>query len=171
MKMVVLDGFTLNPGDLTWEGIEQFGELKVFDRTDFCSQKSNWGHRRCWSGFYQQSAHAQEVIEQAPNLKYIGVLATGYNIIALEKANELGVLVTNVPTYGTNGVAQFTMALLLEMCHHVGDHNKAVHHGDWAKSLDFCFWNSPLIELRGKTLGIIGFGRIGQATAKMAQTL
>lgn len=169
MKMVVLDGFTLNPGDLTWEGIEQFGELKVFDRTDFAPKKVIEAIGDAEVVFTNKVPMPKEVIEQAPNLKYIGVLATGYNIIALEKANELGVLVTNVPTYGTNGVAQFTMALLLEMCHHVGDHNKAVHHGDWAKSLDFCFWNSPLIELEGKTLGIIGFGRIGQATAKMAQ--
>lgn len=169
MKMVVLDGFTLNPGDLSWEGLKQFGDLKVFARTDFNPKTVIDAIGDANVVFTNKVPMPKEVIEQAPNLKYIGVLATGYNIIAIEKAKELGILVTNVPTYGTNGVAQFTMALLLEMCHHIGDHNNAVQNGEWSKSLDFCFWNSPLIELAGKTMGIIGFGRIGQATAKMAQ--
>ena len=167
--MVVLDGFTLNPGDLSWEGMKQFGDLRVYDRTDFNPKTVIDAIADAEVVFTNKVPMPKEVIEQAPNLKYIGVLATGYNIIDIEKARELGILVTNVPTYGTNSVAQFTMALLLEMCHHIGDHNTAVQNGDWTKSVDFCFWNSPLIELSGKTMGIIGFGHIGQATAKMAQ--
>jgi len=169
MKLVVLDGFTLNPGDLSWEGLKQFGALKVYDRTDFTPKTVIDAIGDADVVFTNKVPMPKEVIEQAPNLKYIGVLATGYNIIDVEKAKELGVLVTNVPTYGTNGVAQFTMGLLLEMCHHIGDHSNAVFRGDWTKSVDFCFWNTPLIELDGKTIGIIGFGRIGQATAKIAQ--
>src|SRR5690606_38691359 len=111
----------------------------------------------------------KEVLQQVPNLKYIGVLATGYNNIDIETANKLNIVVTNVPDYGTTCVAQFAKSLLLEMCHHIGDHNRAVQEGKWTKSLDFCFWNTPLIELTGKTMGIIGFGRIGQGTAKVAQ--
>ena len=169
LKMVVLDGFTLNPGDLSWEGLQQFGDLKVFDRTDFNPKNVVEAIGDASVVFTNKVPIPKEVLQQVPNLKYIGVLATGYNIVNIDKANELGILVTNVPTYGTNGVAQFTMGLLLEMCHHIGDHNHAVHSGEWVKSLDFCFWNTPLIALEGKTMGIVGFGRIGQATAKMAQ--
>lgn len=169
MKMVVLDGFTLNPGDLSWEGLKQFGDLKIYDRIDLNPKTVIDAIGDADVVFTNKVPIPKEVLEQAPNLKYIGVLATGYNIIDVEKAKELGMLVTNVPTYGTIGVAQFTMALLLEMCHHIGDHSNAVFRGEWAKSVDFCFWNTPLIELDGKTIGIIGFGRIGQATAKIAQ--
>ena len=169
MKMVVLDGYTLNPGDLTWEGLEQFGDLNVYDRTDFNPRKVIEAIGEAEVVFTNKVPLPKEVLTQAPNLKYIGVLATGYNIIDIEMAHKLNILVTNVPDYSTNSVAQFTMGLLLELCHHIGDHNKAVKNGEWTRSLDFCFWNTPLIELSGKTMGIIGFGRIGQATAKVAQ--
>ncbi|MFG6687191.1 D-2-hydroxyacid dehydrogenase [Mariniflexile sp. HNIBRBA6329] len=170
MKMVVLDGYTLNPGDLTWESLKQIGDLKVYDRTDFNPKKVLETIGEAEVIFTNKVPIPKEVLTQAPNLKYIGVLATGYNIIDVEVARDLNIVVTNVPNYGTAAVAQFTMGLLLEMCHHIGDHNNAVKKGEWTKSLDFCFWNKPLIELAGKNLGIIGFGRIGQATAKIAQT-
>ncbi|MBP0903889.1 D-2-hydroxyacid dehydrogenase [Mariniflexile gromovii] len=169
MKMVVLDGYTLNPGDLTWESLKQFGDLKVFDRTDFYPKKVIEVIGDAEVIFTNKVPIPKEVLTQASNLKYIGVLATGYNVVDVEAALDLNIVVTNVPNYGTAAVAQFTMGLLLEMCHHIGDHNKAVKDGEWTKSLDFCFWNTPLIELAGKNLGIIGFGRIGQATAKIAQ--
>lgn len=169
MKMVVLDGYTLNPGDLTWDDLEQFGDLKVYDRTDFNTETIIKTIGDAEVVFTNKVPIGKDVLSQVPNLKYIGVLATGYNIIDIETANKLNIMVTNVPDYGTASVAQFTMGLLLEMCHHIGDHNRAVQKGEWTKSLDFCFWNTPLIELAGKTMGIIGFGRIGQATAKVAQ--
>ncbi|MDO7171520.1 D-2-hydroxyacid dehydrogenase [Mariniflexile sp. AS56] len=169
MNIVVLDGFTLNPGDLSWEGLKQLGDFKVFDRTDFEHKAVVEAIGNAEIVFTNKVPIPKEVITQAPNLKYIGVLATGYNVVDVEVARDLNILVTNVPNYGTTAVAQFTMGLLLEMCHHIGDHNNAVKEGAWTKSLDFCFWNTPLIELAGKTIGIIGFGRIGQATAKMAQ--
>lgn len=169
MKMVVLDGYTLNPGDLTWDGLKQFGDLKVHDRTDFSPLVVIETIGDAEVVFTNKVPLSKEVLTQVPNLKYIGVLATGYNVVDVETASELDVLVTNVPSYGTAAVAQFTMGLLLEMCHHIGDHNAAVKDGAWTKSLDFCFWNTPLVELVGKNLGIIGFGRIGQATSKIAQ--
>ncbi|MCH4551015.1 D-2-hydroxyacid dehydrogenase [Aestuariibaculum lutulentum] len=168
-KIVVLDGYTLNPGDLNWEGISQFGDLEVHNRTAFDSKIIIETIGDAEIVFTNKTPLPVDVLKQVPNVKYIGVLATGYNVVDVIKANELGITVTNIPSYGTTAVAQFTMALLLELCHHVGDHNHAVQSGEWTKSVDFCFWNSPLIELEGKTLGIIGFGRIGQATAKMAQ--
>lgn len=169
MKIVILDGYTLNPGDLSWEGLKRFGDLQVFDRTDFDPKKVIEAIGDTEIVLTNKVPITEEILKTVPNLKYIGVLATGYNIIDIKTATNLNIVVTNVPNYGTAGVAQFTMALLLEMCHHIGDHNKAVQNGEWTKSPDFCFWKSPLIELSGKTMGIIGFGRIGQATAKIAQ--
>ena len=169
MKIVVLDGYTLNPGDLSWKAVEAFGDLEVHDRTTFDHDIIIKHIGEAEMVLTNKTPLPKAVLEKAPNLKYIGVLATGYNVIDIAAAKDLGIVVSNVPVYGTQAVGQFTMALILELCHHVGDHNKAVKNGDWTKSKDFCFWNSPLIELSGKTLGIIGFGRIGQATAKMAQ--
>lgn len=169
MKIVVLDGYTLNPGDLSWEGFKKFGDLKVYDRTKFDNETIINQIGNAEIVFTNKTPLSNAVIEKSPNLKYIGVLATGFNVVDTESAKKHHVTVTNVPSYSTASVAQFTMALLLEMCHHIGNHSNAVHKGDWSKSPDFCFWNSPLIELSGKTLGIIGFGNIGQATAKIAQ--
>lgn len=169
MKIVVLDGYTLNPGDLSWKGVEAFGVLKVHERTAFDNDTIIKNIGDAEMVLTNKTPLPKAVLENVPNLKYIGVLATGYNIIDVDTAKDLGIVVSNVPIYGTQAVGQFTMALLLELCHHVGDHNTAVKNGDWTNSKDFCFWNSPLIELSGKTLGIIGFGRIGQATAKIAQ--
>lgn len=169
MKIVVLDGYTLNPGDLNWEGIEKFGELTVYDRTDFAPENLIKAIGNADVVFTNKTPLSKSVLEKVPSVKYIGVLATGYNVVDTIAAKELGIMVSNIPTYGTAAVAQFTMALLLEMCHHVGAHSSAVKNGDWTNSRDFCFWNYPLIELAGKNFGIIGFGRIGQATAKVAQ--
>lgn len=171
MKIVVLDGYTLNPGDLNWDGLKKFGELSVFDRTNFSPEEviKNIGDAEIV--FTNKTPLPKTVLENTPSVKYIGVLATGYNVVDTKTAKEKGIIVTNIPTYGTAAVAQFTMALLLELCHHVGAHSEAVKAGDWTNCPDFCFWNYPLIELEGKNLGIIGFGRIGQATAKAAQAL
>ncbi|WP_445736056.1 D-2-hydroxyacid dehydrogenase [Mariniflexile sp.] len=169
MNIVVLDGYTLNPGDLSWDKFREFGDLKVCDRTDFNPDEVLKNIGTAEIVFTNKTPLPKDVLNKASNLKYIGVLATGFNVVDIAAARDLGITVTNVPVYSTTAVAQFTMALLLEMCHQVGDHDNAVQQGNWTASLDFCFWNSPLIELSGKTMGIIGFGRIGQATAKLAQ--
>ncbi|MFI1743486.1 D-2-hydroxyacid dehydrogenase [Thalassobellus sediminis] len=169
MKIVVLDGYTLNPGDLSWDTLKQQGNLLVYDRTPFDLEEIITRIGDADIVYTNKTLLPKEVITRTSNLKYIGVLATGYNVVDVVAAKEKGIIVTNVPAYSTISVAQFTMALLLEMCHHVGDHNNAVKSGKWTKSLDFSFWDSPLVELQGKTMGIIGFGSIGQATAKVAQ--
>jgi glycerate dehydrogenase len=169
MKIVVLDGYTLNPGDLSWEGIEQYGQLVVHERTSFKHEAIIKAIGDAEIIFTNKTPLPKAVLDKTTSVKYIGVLATGYNVVDVVAAKENGITVTNIPSYGTQAVAQFTMALLLEMCHHVGEHSRAVKNGDWTRSPDFCFWNYPLIELAGKTMGIIGFGRIGQTTAKMAQ--
>jgi glycerate dehydrogenase len=171
MEIVVLDGYTLNPGDLSWEGLRKFGKLTVFDRTGFAPENVIKAIGDADVIFTNKTPLPKAVLERVPSVKYIGVLATGYNVVDTAAAKELGILVTNIPTYGTAAVAQFSMALLLELCHHVGAHADAVKKGDWTSSIDFCFWNYPLIELVGKNMGLIGFGRIGQATAKVAQAL
>lgn len=169
MKIVILDGYTLNPGDLTWERIQTLGELTVYDRTPH----EQIVERALGAEiiFTNKTPLNAATLKQLPGLKYIGVLATGYNVVDTETAKKLGITVTNIPTYGTAAVAQFTLALLLEMCHHVWAHSEAVKQGAWSNSPDFCFWNYPLIELAGKTMGIIGFGRIGQAVAEVVQGL
>ena len=169
MKIIVLDGYTLNPGDLSWEGLEKLGDLVVYDRTSYNDQQIIEAIADAEIIFTNKTPLSKGVLQKVPSVKYIGVLATGYNIVDIDTAKDLGIAVTNVPSYSTTAVAQMTIALLLEMCHHVGEHNLAVKKGEWTNSKDFCFWNFPLIELEGKTLGIIGFGRIGQATAKLAQ--
>lgn len=169
MKIVVLDGYTLNPGDLSWEKLEAFGELTVLDRTPYKPEEIVKAIGDAEIIFSNKTPLPKEVLAKVPNVKYIGVLATGFNIVDLTTAKEMGMVVTNIPSYSTTAVAQMTMALLLEMCHHIGEHNRAVKQGEWSKSKDFSFWNYPLIELEGKTMGLIGFGRIGQATAKLAE--
>ena len=169
MKIVVLDGYTLNTGDLNWKGIEKFGELIVHDRIDFSPGIVIETIGDAEIIFTNKTPLPKSVLSKTPSVKYIGVLATGYNVVDTQAAKEQGITVTNIPTYGTAAVAQFTLALILELCHHIGEHSRAVFNGDWTKSVDFCFWNYPLVELAGKTMGIIGFGRIGQATANIAQ--
>lgn len=167
MKIVILDGYTENPGDLSWGGIEALGDLIVYDRTPSDQIVERIGDAK--AVYVNKVPITKETIQACPNMKFIGVLATGYNVVDTEAAKEAGIVVTNIPTYGTDAVAQYTMALLLELCHHVGEHSDAVKKGDWTNNKDWTFWNYPLIELAGKTLGIIGFGRIGQRTAEIAQ--
>lgn len=169
MKIVILDGYTLNPGDLSWEAVEHFGDVTTYDRTPTESVSERIGAAEIV--LTNKTPITQATIETCPNIKYIGVLATGYNIVDTAAARKKNITVTNIPTYGTESVAQFTIALLLELCHHVGAHSDAVMRGDWEKSVDWCFWNYPLVALAGKTIGIIGFGRIGQGTAKIAQAM
>ncbi|WP_066223304.1 D-2-hydroxyacid dehydrogenase [Formosa haliotis] len=169
MKIVILDGYTLNPGDLSWDALKAIADIVIYDRIAVDTNSIIEAIGDAEAVLTNKVPLSAEVLSQLPQLKYIGVTATGYNIIDIEAAKKQGVVVTNVPAYSTKSVAQFTMALLLELCHHVGDHNRAVKEGQWEHSEDFSFWNSPLIELEGKTMGLIGFGQIGQATAALAQ--
>lgn len=169
MKIVVLDGFTLNPGDLTWEGLHPFGEVIIYDRTP-----ADQVVERAWGAevvFTNKTPLGEDIINQLPDLKFIGVLATGYNVVHTEAAKARGILVTNVPGYGTTSVVQMTFALLLELCQHVQHHSDVVKDGKWSRSADFCFWDYPLVELAGKTMGIIGFGHIGQQVGDVATAL
>jgi len=166
MKLVVLDGYTLNPGDLNWEGIKKFGDLEVHDRTP-----ESLIVERCKGAeiiFTNKTPLREAILSQLPDLKYIGVLATGYNVVDVDYAKTRGIAVANVPGYGTASVVQMTFALLLELCQHVQSHSDSVRQGGWAASPDFCYWNYPLIELEGKSIGIIGFGSIGQKVADIA---
>ena len=169
MKIVVLDGLTLNPGDLNWDALEKLGELTVYDRTPDELVVERIGDAD--AVFTNKTVVAREHLTSCPTVKFIGVLATGYNVVDVTAAAELGIPVCNVPTYGTMAVAQFAAALLLELCHRVGKHCDDARSGGWARRPDFCYWLNPLFELDGKTLGIIGFGRIGQAFARIAQAL
>ena len=169
MKIVILDGYTENPGDLSWEGFEKLGDLTVYDRTpaDKIAERIEGAE----AVIINKTPLSAETIAGCPTLKYIGVLATGYNVVDVQAAKDRGIPVCNIPTYGTAAVGQFAIALLLEICHHIGEHSQSVHNGDWESCVDWCYWNYPLIELDGKTMGIIGFGRIGQTTARIAQAL
>lgn len=171
MKIVVLDGYCENPGDLSWEPLKQFGELVVYDRTPEDKEEiiKRIGDADVLVG--NKVAITGEIMDACKNLKYITVLATGYNVIDVAAAKERGIPVSNVPTYGTAAVAQHTIGLLLEICHHIGHHDQQVKAGRWENGEDWCFWDYPLIELDGKTMGIIGFGKIGQATGRLAKAL
>ena len=172
MKIVVLDGHTENPGDLSWSGFEALGELTVYKRTalhDAAAIIERIGAAQ--AVITNKTPITRAVLEACPTVRYIGVLATGYNVVDTQAAREKGIPVTNIPSYGTAAVGQFAIALLLEICHRIGYHSGAVQAGRWAAGPDFCFWDYPLIELAGKTMGIIGLGRIGQVTAKIAGAL
>ena len=171
MKIVVLDGYTENPGDLSWEPIERFGELQVYDRTPYDEDEIIRRIGDAEVVFTNKCPISARVMDACPRMRYISVLATGYNIVDVQYAGQKGIPVSNVPTYGTAAVGQFAIALLLEICHHVQHHSDAVHQGRWSESPDWCFWDYPLIELDGKTMGIIGFGRIGQTTGRIARAL
>ena len=169
MKIVVLDGYTLNPGDISWEGLEALGEVTVYDRTKPEEAVERIGEAEVV--YTNKTPITRDTLDQCGNIRFIGVLATGYNIIDIEAAKEKGIPVSNIPTYGTAAVSQFAIALLLELCHHIGEHSDAVKNGEWTSNPDWCFWKYPLVELAGKTMGIVGFGRIGQDTGKIAQAL
>lgn len=169
MKIVILDGYTENPGDLSWEGFAALGELTVYERTAAADIVPRIGDAEIV--YTNKTPITAETLAACPKLRYIGLLATGYNVVDVAAAKARGVAVTNIPTYGTAAVAQFAIAMLLEICHHVAHHSDAVHAGRWTANPDWCFWDYPLIELDGKTMGIIGFGRIGQATGRIARAL
>lgn len=165
-RIVVLDGYTLNPGDLSWDGLEALGSFTVYDRTADEDAVGRAGDAEIV--ITNKTELSAEVIEGLPGLKYIGVLATGYNVVDLEAARSRGIIVTNVPAYGTRSVAQMAFAHLLNLAQHVRDHAQTVSSGKWSSCPDFCYWDTPLIELAGLTMGIVGLGRIGRATANLA---
>ncbi|HSR04914.1 MAG TPA: D-2-hydroxyacid dehydrogenase [Proteiniclasticum sp.] len=169
MKIVILDGYTENPGDLSWDELGKFGELTVYDRTKEEDVVARIGDAEVV--YTNKTPITRATFEACPSIKFISVLATGYNVVDVEAAKERNIPVTNIPTYGTDAVSQFAIAHLLEMCHHVGEHSEAVKNGEWTNNEDWTFWKHPLIELAGKTMGIIGFGRIGQGTGRIAQAL
>lgn len=171
MKIVILDGYAENPGDLSWEALERFGELRVYDRTPYDDGEIARRIGDAEIVLTNKCPIRRAVLDACPNIRYISILATGYNIVDVAYAREKGVPVSNVPSYGTAAVGQFAIALLLEICHHVAHHSEAVHQGRWEASPDWCFWDYPLIELDGKTMGIIGFGRIGQTTGRIAKAM
>ena len=172
MKIVVLDGYTENPGDLSWEKLTELGELKVYDRTSL-SDEAEIIERidNAEIVITNKTPITKKVIDACPNMKFIGVLATGYNVIDYTYAAEKGIPVSNVPGYGTAAVGQYAIALLLEICHHVAHHSQTVHGGKWEHNKDWCYWDYPLIELADKTMGIIGLGRIGCQTARIAKAM
>ena len=172
MKIVVLDGYTENPGDLSWSGLEALGEVTVYDRTSYVDAPiiaERIGDAEIV--VLNKTPITKATIDACPNMKMIAVLATGYNVVDYDYAKEKGIPVCNVPTYGTASVGQFAIALLLEVCHHIGHNSNTVFEGKWQNHIDWCYWDYPLIELDGKTAGIIGFGRIGQTTGRIAKAL
>ena len=172
MKIVVLDGYTENPGDLSWEGLEKLGELTVYDRTSYV--ESDLIAERIGDAeiaVINKTPISAATIDKCPGLKLIAVLATGYNVVDYNYAKEKGVAVVNVPTYGTQIVGQYAVGLLLEICSHIGHHSETVKEGKWQNNIDWCYWDYPLIELAGKTAGIIGLGRIGQTSARILNAI
>lgn len=168
MKIVILDGRALNPGDLSYDCISQFGDVTLYQHTDSEAETI----ARIGDGeiiLVNKVPVTEAVLASCPNIKLICVLATGYNIVDCEAAARRNIPICNIPAYGTAAVAQFTLALMLEHCHRIGQHDSAVHDGKWCRTANFCFWDTPQMELGGKTLGIIGFGRIGQAVARLAR--
>lgn len=172
MKIVVLDGYTENPGDLSWTGLEALGELTVYDRTSLTDEEEviqRIGDAEMV--FTNKTPITRQVIDVCPSIRFIALLATGYNVVDVAYAKERGIPVSNVPVYGTRSVSQFAIALLLEVCHHIGHHDQTVHQGKWERCADWCYWDYPLVELAGKTMGVIGLGNIGRHTAAIAGAL
>ncbi len=169
MKIVILDGHAVNPGDLSWDAIRQFGEVTVYEHTANIDAAERIGDADVI--LTNKTPITEELLDACPSIRLICVLATGYNVVDCEATRRRGIPVCNVPDYGTSAVAQFTFSLLLELCNRVGLHDEAVHQGDWTSSPYFCFWNTPQMELAGKTLGIIGFGRIGRAVGRIGKAM
>ena len=168
MKIVILDARALNPGDMSYDAVRQFGEVTEYERTDSPEDTiTRIGDAEIV--LVNKVPITREILDACPNIRLICVLATGYNIVDVDACARRKIPVCNVPSYGTAAVAQFTLALMLELCHQIGYHSQAVHQGKWCASTNFCFWDTPQMELGGKTLGIVGFGRIGQAVAKLGQ--
>jgi glycerate dehydrogenase len=166
MKIVVIDGYTLDPGDNPWDELGKLGDLTVYDRTSKEQIVERTGKAEII--LTNKIPLMADTLEQLPNLRYIGVTATGYNNVDVQTARQRNITVSNVPVYGTDSVAQFVFALLLELCHHVGQHDLAVKNGKWTKAREFSFWETPLVELAGKKMGIIGFGRIGRRVGELS---
>ena len=172
MKIVVLDGYTENPGDISWAPLEALGEVTVYDRTSYVDDPviaERLGDAEI--AVINKTPISKATIDACPNLKAVAVLATGYNVVDYEYAKEKGIPVLNVPVYGTDNVSQFAVSLLLEVCSHIGHHNDSVHAGEWASNVDWCYWHFPMIEVSGKTAGIIGLGKIGVNTAKILRAM
>lgn len=172
MKIVILDGYCLNPGDLSWSGFEAMGRVTVYDRTPVDDEEEII--RRIGDHeivLTNKTPLSRRTLERRPGVRYIGILATGYNVVDTAAAREKGVPVCNVPGYGTAAVAQMTIGLLLEVCCRIGHHDRAVHEGRWSSCIDYCFWDGSLMELAGKTMGIVGYGSIGQAVGEIARAL
>ncbi len=172
MKIVILDGYTENPGDLDWKVLRDLGDLTVYDRTSY--QESPLIAQRIGDAeivVTNKTPISRATMAACPNIGMIAVLATGYNVVDTESAAQLGIPVCNVPAYGTASVSQYSVAMLLELCHHIGAHSDSVRQGRWANSIDWCYWDHPMIELEGKTIGIIGFGRIGRQEGRIARAL
>jgi glycerate dehydrogenase len=167
VTIVVLDGFTLNPGDLSWQALQKLGECKIYERTPANEIVSRASHAEIV--LTNKTPLSRETIASLPSLRYIGVLATGHNIVDSDAARERRIPVSNIPTYGTSSVAQMVFAHILNLTHHVAHHAGTVRAGRWTASADFCYWDLPLVELEGLTLGVVGFGRIGQAAARLAE--
>ena len=167
MKIVILDGYTANPGDLSWDKLKAFGEVVVYDRTSPAQVKERSSGANML--LTNKTVISRELMEACSELNYIGVLATGYNVVDLQAAKELGITVTNIPAYSTDSVVQMTFALLFELCTNVGIHNAAVKSGKWENAKDFCFWETPLIAVKDKVFGIVGYGKIGRAVAEAAK--
>ena len=172
MKIVVLDGYAENPGDLSWGALEALGELTVYDRAGGGGEAETIARiGEAEVVVTNKTPISRRVIDACPGMRFIALLATGYNVVDAAYAGERGIPVSNVPAYGTASVSQFSIALLLEICHHIGHHDASVHAGRWAACADWCYWDYPLIELEEKTMGVIGFGRIGQAEGRVARAL
>ena len=167
MKIVILDGHAVNPGDLSWDFLNPYGEVTVYERTPLAEVAQRIGDADIV--LTNKSPINEEVLNACPNIKLVCVLATGYNVVDCEATKKRGIPVCNVPDYGTAAVAQFTFALLLDLCHKVAHHAQTVREGKWCTCPDFCYWETPQMELAGKTMGIIGFGRIGRAVGKIAK--
>ncbi|HOF38943.1 MAG TPA: D-2-hydroxyacid dehydrogenase [Candidatus Hydrogenedentes bacterium] len=166
MRIVVLDGYTLNPGDNPWDDVAALGELTVYERTP--AEQIIERAKDAEIILTNKTPLSAQTLEQLPKLRFVSVLATGYNVVDVAAARTRNIPVSNVPVYGTNAVAQFVFALTLELCHHVAEHSAGVKAGEWSRSPDFCYWNTPLIELAGKRMGIVGFGRIGRRVGELA---
>ena len=172
MKIVVLDGYTENPGDISWAPLEALGKVTVYDRTSYVDDPviaERLGDAEI--AVINKTPISKATIDACPDLKAVAVLATGYNVVDYEYAKEKGIPILNVPVYGTDNVSQFAVSLLLEVCSHIGHHNDSVHAGEWASNVDWCYWHFPMIEVSGKTAGIIGLGKIGVNTAKILRAM
>lgn len=166
IKIVVLDGYTENPGDLSWDGLKQFGEVTVYDRTPKDQVIARIGGAQAI--FSNKVVIDAQIMDACPRMKFVGLLSTGYNVVDIAAAKARGIVVCNIPAYSTPSVAQMTFSLMLDICFHAAQHSESVHAGHWSACPDFCYWETPLIELAGKTMGIIGYGRIGQAVSRIA---